>query len=88
MGWMLSALFGLISLVPVSAVAFGTMLGVDAIFHRFFPTYHVNQFHAFHQPIVIGVLLAAAVLWILPPHPWDQGFDSNPTARRQPPVRG
>jgi hypothetical protein len=70
LGHLLSTLIALASLVAVTAVAFGTMLGLTAILEQLYPSRRFDEFHAFHEPIALAVLIAAAVLWVLPPHPW------------------
>ena len=70
MGYALSTLFAFATLILVTSVAYGTMLGVGSLLHHFLPSRKFDEFGAIHEPIVFGLLLAAAVFWLLPPHPW------------------
>jgi hypothetical protein len=61
-----SLLLALTSLVLVGAVAFTSMLGSTAVFHLLMPYRRFDAFHALHEPVVVGILLALCVLWLPP----------------------
>ena len=70
MGLLASTGLAVVSLVFVSAVALGSMLGSAAILHVVSPQRRFDAFRALHEPLVVGVLFGLGVLWLLPPHPW------------------
>jgi hypothetical protein len=75
-GLLQSTGIALLSLVLVAAVALGSMMGSSAVLHLLSPSKQFDAFRALHEPAVVEVLFALAVLWLLPPHPWA-------TSRRQ-----
>ena len=70
MGLFASTAFAVVSLVFVSAVALGSMLGSAGILHLVSPDRRFDAFRALHEPLVVGLLFGLGVLWLLPPHPW------------------
>jgi hypothetical protein len=71
MGYLMGSLFALFGLVVVGGFALAAMLGVAALLHHLNPTRQFNKFHALHEPLVLGLLLAVSVVFVLPPHPWS-----------------
>ena len=71
MGFLASTVLATASLLFVSAVALGSMLGSTAILHLVSPARRFDTFRAFHEPLVVGLLFGLGVLWLLPPHPWS-----------------
>ena len=65
-----SSLLAVGTLAVVAGVGLGLMIAGGVVIHAFKPTRHVDIFAAVHNMWVVGVLLAIAVLWLLPPHPW------------------
>ncbi len=70
MGFFVSTLLAIVSLVFVLAVALGSMLTSAAILHVVSPDRRFDAFRALHEPLVVGLLSGLGVLWLLPPHPW------------------
>ena len=70
LGFASSTLLAFISLLFVSAVAFGSMLASSAVLRLAYPDRRFDDLHALHEPLVLGVLCGLAVFWLLPPHPW------------------
>ena len=70
MGLVASTALAVVSLVFVSAVALGSMLGSAGILHVVSPERRFDAFRALHEPLVVGLLFGLGVLWLLPPHPW------------------
>lgn len=64
--------FGLASLglAYVLGIALGTLLIGGLMLHALVPNRSFDVFAALHNDIVLGVLLALASLWLLPPYPW------------------
>lgn len=80
------AFLSLASLILVGAVGLGTMLGSSALADHLDPSRHFDVFRAFHEPLVVALLIALSVIWILPPHPWFR--DSAESAERESMSRG
>ena len=57
-------------LMLILTTAFGTLQGSATFLRHLFPDRHFDAFGALHRPLVLGLLLGASVLWVLPPHPW------------------
>lgn len=64
--------FGLASLglAYVLGIALATLLVGGLVLHALVPNRSFDVFAALHNDIVLGVLLALASLWLLPPYPW------------------
>jgi hypothetical protein len=83
MGFVASTALAIVSLVFVSAVALGSMLASTAVLHFISPDRRFDDFRAFHEPLVVGLLFGLAVIWLLPPHPWQmEPAQSEPKKRR------
>jgi hypothetical protein len=83
MGFFASTALAIVSLVFVSVVALGSMLTSTAVLHLFSPDRHFDTFRALHEPLVVGLLFGLGVLWLLPPHPWEEKpAQSEPKKRR------
>ena len=83
MGFVASTALAIVSLVFVSAVALGSMLASTAVLHLISPDRRFDDFRAFHEPLVVGLLFGLGVLWLLPPHPWQmEPAQSEPKKRR------
>lgn len=65
-----SGLIAICTLVVIYGICLGVMLAGGAVAHALDPTKQVDIFAALHNQWVVGVLLGASVLWLLPPHPW------------------
>ncbi len=59
MGFFASTVLAVVSLVFVAVVALGSMLASAAILHLISPDRRFDTFRAFHEPLVIGVLLVS-----------------------------
>jgi len=57
------------------------MLGSSALAAHLSPSHHFDVFRAFHEPLVVVLLIALSVLWVLPPHPWFE--DSADSGERE-----
>jgi len=83
MGFFASTALAVVSLVFVSVVAVGSMLASTAILRLISPDRRFDTFRALHEPLVVGLLLGLAVLWLLPPHPWAvKPAQTEPKKRR------
>ncbi|MGH8980133.1 MAG: hypothetical protein ACRDWE_03785 [Acidimicrobiales bacterium] len=65
-----STLLAIGSLVFVLGIAFGVMTGLGQLVHVLNPAKHFDIFYALHKEYVVASLIAACLLWLLPPHPW------------------
>ncbi len=77
LGYLAGSLFALFGLVVVGGFALFAMFGVAALLHHLNPSRQFNKFHALHEPLVFGLLIAASIVWVLPPHPWSRKPQSS-----------
>jgi hypothetical protein len=74
---LLEAVVALVVFVYVVGVAALTMVLGGVVLHALSPNRTFNIFHALHQQFVVGTLLGLAMFWLLLPHSWVHGSDTD-----------
>ena len=62
------------SLVLIASIAVLTQVLATSLLNHLDHSRHIDAFGGLHNPIVDMFLIALAVIWILPPHPWGKGI--------------